>query len=80
MTAHPNAVNDAGYRIGEDHHRAKLTDRDVRTMRRLREDDARFWTYRRLAEAFDCSIFHAEKICTYRRRYQTAVHERRGHP
>lgn len=31
------AVNDLGYRVGESHHRAKLTDADIETILYLRE-------------------------------------------
>jgi Mor family transcriptional regulator len=46
------AVNERGYRIGEDHPCAVLTDRDIELLFQLHEEG---WGYRRLAAKFDCS-------------------------
>ena len=54
--------NHTGHRIGQDHHRAKLPDDDVRLMRALRDGGM---TYREIAEKFECSIWTARDIVTY---------------
>lgn len=51
---------------GERHHRAKLSDTDVELMRRLREGGM---TYREIAEKFECSLWTARDIVTFRSRY-----------
>lgn len=68
------ARNHIGYRIGEGHHRAKLTDDQVREMRALYSE----WKagglrkgYAALAAIFDCGISTARDICTYRTRWAT---------
>lgn len=47
------ALNEAGYRVGETHHRAKLTDADVDTILALREYGL---SYREIAEKFDDGV------------------------
>jgi DNA invertase Pin-like site-specific DNA recombinase len=64
------AVNENGTRIGEDHWRAKLTDRDVELIRRLRADGMR---YRDLAEKFGVGKTTIQDILTGRSRCQTPV-------
>jgi hypothetical protein len=66
-------VNEAGLRIGEDHHNAKLTDADVEAMLQLRRDG---WGYRRLAAKFECSKRVVRDICAGRRRAQTCAGHR----
>ena len=78
MTAVLIAVSEAGRALGEDNPRSKLTNRDVVTMRNLREGDSRHWTYKRLGEAFDCSPRYAEKICKYEKRGQAPAEYRRS--
>lgn len=46
------ACNDAGLRVGESHHNAKLTDREVDQIRELYESGI---GYRRLATMFEVS-------------------------
>lgn len=65
-------INDHGLRIGDDHPRAKLTDREVDHLLELRESDPEFWSYARLAEAFDISKSQAGNICRGSQRNQTA--------
>jgi len=64
-------VNDRGYRVGEYHHRSKLSDRDVFFVIELRE------VYRvpikEIAEKFECSKELIYKICNYQRRTELAV-------
>lgn len=62
-------LNDRRYRIGETHHRAKLTDEQVDRMRELHEEQG--VGYRTLAKMFDVSKSTARDICTYRIRAQT---------
>jgi ribosome-binding protein aMBF1 (putative translation factor) len=65
------AVNDRGYRVGEDHQAAVLTDAEVELVRELRE--AGGWTYDALAEKFGVGKSTVADICTYRRRAQAAT-------
>lgn len=57
--------NHRGYRVGECHHRAKLSDDDVRLMR---ECNLAGIGYKRLAQKFECGESTARDICTYRTR------------
>ena len=66
-------VNDHGLRIGDDHPRAKLTDREVDHLLELRESDPEFWSYARPAEAFDISMSPAPNICRGTPRNPTAI-------
>lgn len=52
-------------RRGERHHRAKLSDDDVRLMRLLSADGI---GYTLLARKFECARSTARDICTYRTR------------
>lgn len=58
--------NHKGYRVGQDHHRAKLTDAQVAAMRVLRKTKGA--TYRQLAAQFKCSMWTARDIVDYRTR------------
>lgn len=67
-------TNDRGYPVGEDHHRAKLSDAQVDTVRDLRE--AGRLSYEQLSvylEFWGCevSVSTIKKICQYRRRVAT---------
>lgn len=64
-------LNDRRYRIGESHHRARLTDEQVDLMRELHEQEIDPWGYRRLAKRFDVSKSTARDICQYKIRAQT---------
>lgn len=57
--------NHRGYRVGEDHHRAKLNDEAVSWMRELR---AQGLSYRAIAERVGCSLWTARDICDFRTR------------
>lgn len=70
------ALNDGGYRIGETHHRAVLTDHEVDLLRELREEG---FSYDWLAEKFEISIWTVGRICRYERRAQTPARYRRVH-
>ncbi|SAL47312.1 hypothetical protein AWB74_02121 [Caballeronia arvi] len=63
-------VNEKGLRVGQDHQRAKLTDRDVELMRQLHEQRM---PRRDIAEKFEVSESTVDKIVNYRRRAQVAV-------
>lgn len=63
-------VNERGLRVGQDHHRAKITDRDVELIRMLHEAGM---SYRVIAEKFEVSKMLVCYICTYRRRASAAV-------
>jgi DNA invertase Pin-like site-specific DNA recombinase len=65
------AVNEGGYRIGEDHHHAKLTDAQVEEIRELWEDG--FSSYRTLAKKFNVNRGTIRDIVTFRRRAQYAA-------
>lgn len=62
------AVNENGCRVGETHHRAKLTDHDVDLIRELHEEHG--LSYSQLAEKFGCSKSTIRDYCQYRRRCQ----------
>lgn len=64
-------VNERGYRVGEDHQAAVLTDAEVELVRSLRELDG--WTYDALATKFGVGKSTIQDICTYRRRGQVAI-------
>lgn len=53
MTKRIVAVNAAGYRIGEDHHRAKLTDADIDLILYLRDEGL---SYADIAAKFDDGV------------------------
>lgn len=63
------AVNDKGYRIGQDHQNAGLSDEQVDRIRDLHEDHG--LKYSQLAEMFQVSKSTIAGICQYRRRAQT---------
>ncbi|NYT44589.1 helix-turn-helix domain-containing protein [Alcaligenaceae bacterium] len=65
------AVNERGYRVGQDHQGAVLTDAEVELMREMRE--AGDWTYDALAEKFGVSKSAVAGICRYERRAQAAT-------
>jgi len=54
------------------HHRAKLTDQQVRDMRQRHL--AYIVGYETLAKEFGCSISTARDICTYRTRINVVMH------
>ena len=59
-----------GLRVGQDHQRAKLTDRDVELIRLLAADGMR---HRLIAEKFDVSRYTVGRICRFERRAAIAV-------
>lgn len=59
-------VKGKGYRVGEIHHRAKLTDHDVDLIIELREKYK--LTYTDIAEKFDVSLMCISLICRGSRR------------
>lgn len=64
-------VTETGYRVGENHQRANLTDEEVEMMRDLYEEGV--LGYRALARAFRCSRNTVKCIVKYRRRNATAM-------
>ena len=64
-------ISESGSRVGETHHRSRLTDHDVDLIRELREEHK--LTYEVLAEKFECSKSTIRDICRYRRRWQRPV-------
>jgi len=67
MTCH-RAIRRAptGHRIGESHHRAKLTDTDVDNMRELHEVHG--LTYDDLVDKFETPKSTIQYICSYKSR------------
>jgi hypothetical protein len=63
-------INANGLRVGEDHQNAKLTDREVDTIRDMHEGGA---TITDLARMFEVGKGTIHDIVTYRRRAQVAV-------
>ncbi|MCG8994216.1 hypothetical protein [Laribacter hongkongensis] len=68
MTQVSVPVNDRGYRIGQHHHRAGLTDADVELIRILHERDG--LSYTALAYKFEVPKSTIAAICQYKRRAQ----------
>lgn len=62
-------LNERRYRIGESHHRAKLTDEQVDQMRELHEEQG--VGYRTLAKQFNVSKRTVRDIVQYKTRAQT---------
>lgn len=58
--------NHTGHRVGQCHHRAKLTTAQVEAMR---ADHNNGMGYVRLARKYGCGISTARDICTYRTRW-----------
>ncbi|MDR1368119.1 MAG: hypothetical protein LBJ76_05315 [Candidatus Accumulibacter sp.] len=67
-------INERGYRIGEDHPNAKLTDGDVERIHSLHEEGM---SYEMLAEKFEVSKSEIGMICRYERRAQTLARAKR---
>lgn len=60
-------LNEKGSRVGETHHRAKLTDHDVDLIRDLRDEGL---TYQEIADKFEVSKSTIRDIVKCRRRWQ----------
>lgn len=67
-------VNEKGYRIGEDHPHAKLSDEDVELVRALRDEGL---SYGEIVKKFDGDVTLSKsmawQICTFRKRAQVAT-------
>lgn len=61
------ARNHTGHRVGESHHRARLTDQQVREIRRLNSQEG--IGYMRLRKMFGCGESTIRDICTFRTRW-----------
>lgn len=59
------ARNHRGYRVGQAHHRAKISDEKVKLMR---EDRQRGLTYGQIAAKHNVPYWTTRDICTYRTR------------
>lgn len=59
--------NEMGSRVGETHHRARLTDHDVDLIRDLRDEGL---TYQSIADKFEVSKSTVRDIVKCRRRWQ----------
>lgn len=72
-------VNSAGYRVGESHHRAKLTDADIETILYLREAGL---SYRAIAAKFDAGLTISKStvrdVCNGRIRGQAPTAWKKG--
>lgn len=68
-------ATEAGNRCGEDHHLAKLLNRDVDLVRELREEHG--LSYSELAAKFGVSKSTIRDICRYRRRVTYPVRFKR---
>jgi ribosome-binding protein aMBF1 (putative translation factor) len=71
MTRVVVAINEKGRRIGDSHHRSRISNHDVDLMRELREEHR--LSYKELAEKFDVSESLVKQICNYRIRSQAPV-------
>lgn len=65
------AVNENGYRIGESHHRSKLTDKQVDLARELH--DAGVMGYDRLSRLFNVSRTCIKRVVKCETRWQIAA-------
>lgn len=65
------STNGRGGRVGQDHPKAVLTDREVQQLLALREEG---WGYSRLAAVFEVSRSQVRNICTGRQRALLGVH------
>ena len=63
------AVNDRGFRVGQDHQNAKLTNHEVDLLLELRDEG---WSYGKLRDAFELSKSGVRKICKGMTRCQVA--------
>jgi DNA invertase Pin-like site-specific DNA recombinase len=63
-------VNERGLRVGQDHQRAKVTDRDVELIRQMHDEGM---SYRVLASKFELSTSTLWAICNFVKRAQPAV-------
>lgn len=63
-------VNESGHVIGEDHHRAKLSNAQVEDLLSMRDQGVK---YVDIAKAFGISKTAVAYIVTFRRRAQTAM-------
>ena len=70
MAVRTVGVNDIGRRVGDSHHNAKLTDKDVELLLALH---AQGWGYRRLAAKFEVSKSLVRDIVKGKRRGQVAT-------
>jgi DNA invertase Pin-like site-specific DNA recombinase len=64
------AVNQSGYRIGEDHPNAKLTNHEVDLIHQMREQ---CMSYAKIAEKFEISKSQVRNICKGIKRCHTVV-------
>lgn len=69
------AVDEHNRPIGEDHHRAKLSDRDVELIRQMYEEG--MGSARQLGELFGCSKTTVWEIVSYLKRSTTPAGYRR---
>jgi DNA-binding NarL/FixJ family response regulator len=65
-----NTVRGPGFRIGETHHNAKLTDHDVELIRLLREGGMKI---KEIARKFECSPSNISEITNYRHRVNVGI-------
>ena len=61
-----------GYRVGETHHNAKLTDHDVELIRLLREGGMKL---KEIAKKFECTPECVSQIVNYKSRSQVGMAE-----
>ena len=67
-------VNDRGRVVGQDHHRAKLTDHDVWLVHELCDAGL---SYSQIAEKFEVSKSLVAGICQWKRRCHVVVGQKR---
>lgn len=70
------AVNERGFRIGEDHRLAKLTNDEIDLLLALRDEG---WSYRQLARKFEISKSAARMYCKGLRRCQSVARYKAVH-
>lgn len=63
-------INENGWRVGDSHQNAVLSDSEVEIMRQLHEEGM---IYRDLAEKFEVPIRTVAAICRFERRNQTVA-------
>ena len=74
---HMIGVSEKGIRVGQDHQRAKLSNRDVELIRQMHGEKIK---RRVIAEKFEVSESTIDKIANYRRRNVAPVRYKRAVP
>jgi hypothetical protein len=61
--------NHTGHRIGESHHRSRLSDSQVKEIRNLREMNKKVYSYKKLSIIYGCGETTIRDIVQFRTRW-----------